>query len=183
MNELEKMQSGNMYNAADLKLVYLRDKTARKLHKFNKRCYHEIDIQNRILKDILNTNGNFYIKPPFFCDYGFNIYIGKNVMLNYNCTLLDVCKIEIGDNTLIGPNTGIYTACHPIDYDKRLEGKEFGKPISIGKNVWIGGRCTILPGVHIGDNSVIGAGSVVTKDIPNNVVAVGNPCKIIKEVK
>ena len=82
MNELEKMQSGNMYNAADLKLVYLRDKTARKLHKFNKRCYHEIDIQNRILKDILNTNGNFCIKPPFFCDYGFNIYIGKNEMLN-----------------------------------------------------------------------------------------------------
>ena len=104
-------------------------------------------------------------------------------MLNYNCTLLDVCKIEIGDNTLIGPNTGIYTACHPIDYDKRLEGKEFGKPISIGKNVWIGGSCIILPGVHIGDNSVIGAGSVVTKDIPSNVVAVGNPCKIIKELK
>ena len=92
-------------------------------------------------------------------------------------------KIEIGDNTLIGPNTGIYTACHPIDYNQRLEGKEYGKPINIGKNVWIGGSCIILPGVHIGDNSVIGAGSVVTKDIPSNVVAVGNPCKIIKELK
>lgn len=181
MSELNKMIRGQLYNPKDLKLIYLRDKATRLLYKYNHSCFHEYDMKNKWLKKLLNTKGNFWIKPPFYCDYGFNITIGKEVMINYNCTLLDVCPIIIGDYTLIGPNTGIYTATHPIDPKARLK-KEFGKPITIGKHVWIGGSCVILPGVTIGDNSVIGAGSTVVHDIPSNVVAVGNPCKVIKEI-
>lgn len=182
MSELEKMIHGKPYNSYDLKLIYLRDKASRLLYKYNKKCFHEYNMKNKILKKLLNTKGKFWIKPPFHCDYGFNITIGKEVFINYNCTLLDVCPITIGDRTLIGPNTGIYTATHPVDPNERLKDLEYGQPITIGKNVWIGGSCVILPGVTIGDNSVIGAGSVVTHDIPSNVVAVGNPCKVIKEI-
>lgn len=183
MTELEKMQKGKLYNSMDLTLVRLRDKANKALTRYNKGYFSERWNHNRILKKLLHTNGNFLIKPPFYCDYGFNITLGKDVMMNYGCTLLDTCSITIGDHTLIGPETGIYTACHPIDPFIRLENQEYGKPITIGKNVWIGGHCVILPGVTIGDNSVIGAGSVVTKDIPSNVVAVGNPCKVIKNIK
>ena len=183
MSELEKMINGEFYKATDLKLVFLRDKASRILNKYNKKVYHEYNLRNNILPKLINTKGNYIIKPPFFCDYGFNIYIGKNVMVNYNCTFLDVCKIEIGDNTLIGPNTGIYTACHPVDKDDRLNGLEYGKSIKIGNNVWIGGNCTILPGVTIGDNTVIGAGSVVTKSIESNVVAYGNPCEVKRKIE
>lgn len=182
MSELEKMIHGKPYNSYDLKLIYLRDKANRLLYKYNKKCFHEYNMKNKILKKLLNTKGKFWIKPPFHCDYGFNITIGKEVFINYNCTLLDVCPITIGDRTLIGPNTGIYTATHPVAPNERLKDLEYGQPITIGKNVWVGGSCVILPGVTIGDNSVIGAGSVVTHDIPSNVVAVGNPCKVIKEI-
>ncbi len=182
MTELEKMINGEYYKATDLKLIYLRDRANRITHKYNSKVIHEYDMQNRLLKKLLNTNGNFWIKPPFYCDYGFNITIGKNVIMNYGCILLDVCPIKIGDNTLIGPNVGIYTASHPINPQDRLEEKEYGKPITIGNNVWIGGGSIILGGVTIGDNTVVGAGSVVTKDLPSNVVAVGNPCKIIKKI-
>lgn len=182
MTELEKMINGEIYNPRDIKLIYLRDKASRIIHKYNHSCFHEYKVRNKNMKKLLHTSGNFWIKPPFYCDYGFNIFLGKEVMINYNCTFLDVCPIHIGDHTLIGPNTGIYTACHAIDPNDRLAEKEFGKEIHIGKNVWIGGNCTILPGIKIGDNSIIGAGSVVTKDIPEKVIAVGNPCHVIKKI-
>ena len=183
MTEKEKMINGFIYNPVSPQLVLDRDKASRILTKYNKKVFHEVNMRNRMIKKLMNTSGYFWIKPPFFCDYGYNIYLGKEVMVNFNCVFLDVCPIIIGDYTLIGPNTQIYTACHSLDYKDRQENKEFGKPVRIGDHVWIGGNVTILPGVSIGDHSIIGAGSVVTKDIPANVIAVGNPCKVIKDQK
>ena len=183
MTEKEKMIDGFIYNPVSPQLVLDRDKASRILTKYNKKVFHEVNMRNRMIKKLMNTSGYFWIKPPFFCDYGYNIYLGKEVMVNFNCVFLDVCPIIIGDYTLIGPNTQIYTACHSLDYKERQENKEFGKPVRIGDHVWIGGNVTILPGVSIGDHSIIGAGSVVTKDIPANVIAVGNPCKVIKDQK
>lgn len=183
MTEKEKMINGFIYNPVSPQLVLDRDKASRILTKYNKKVFHEVNMRNRMINKLMNTSGYFWIKPPFFCDYGYNIYLGKEVMVNFNCVFLDVCPIIIGDYTLIGPNTQIYTACHSLDYKERQENKEFGKPVRIGDHVWIGGNVTILPGVSIGDHSIIGAGSVVTKDIPANVIAVGNPCKVIKDQK
>ena len=115
MSEFEKMRAGEIYNPRDLKLIYMYDKTARRLHRYNKRCFHVYNMRSRLMKKIINTSGNFWIHPPFQCDYGCNIYLGKDVMINYGCVFLDVCEIKIGDNTLIGPHTQIYTACHSID--------------------------------------------------------------------
>ena len=176
--EKEKMISGEKYNPANPRLVLERARANRICTKYNKRSFNEINMKSRLMRKLINTNGKFWIKPPFFCDYGYNIFIEKNVMLNYGCVILDVCPVKIGEHTLIGPNTHIYTACHSLVPDERILDIEFGKPVTIGKNVWIGGNCTILPGVTIGDNSVIGAGSVVTKDIPSNSIAVGNPAKV-----
>lgn len=183
MTEKEKMINGLPYNPANPKLVLERAKINKICTKYNKKAFNEINMKSRLLRKIMNTKGNFWIKPPFYCDYGYNIYMGKNVMLNYGCVILDVCSVNIGDYTLIGPGTHIYTACHSLDPNERKDDVEFGKPVTIGENVWIGGNCCILPGVTIGDNTVIGAGSVVTKDIPANVVAVGNPCKVIRSLE
>ena len=143
------------------------------------------DIENRtkLIKTILGKHkNNFYIEQPFICDYGYNIEIGENFYSNHNLIILDANKVKFGDNVFIAPNCGFYTAGHPLDYETRNKGLEYAKPIEVGNNVWIGGNVCVLPGVTIGDNVVIGAGSIVTKDIPSNVVAVGNPCKIIKEL-
>ena len=125
---------------------------------------------------------NIYFEPPFHCEYGNHIDVGENFYANVNCIMLDVGKITIGDNVLFGPNVSIYTAGHPIHPESRNSGYEYGIPVTIGSNVWIGGSCVILPGVSIGNNVVIGAGSVVTKDIPDNVCAAGNPCRVIPEI-
>ena len=135
------------------------------------------------MKEILGkTKGQFLIEPNFFCDYGYNISLGNNFYANHNLVILDCAPVEFGDNVFIGPNCGFYTAEHPIDAETRNKGLEFARPIKIGNNVWFGGNVTVLGGVTIGDNAVIGAGSVVTKDIPANVVAVGNPCRILKAI-
>lgn len=181
--EKEKMILGEKYNPVDVQLVLERAKANKICTKYNKKSFNELNMHSRLMKSLINTKDNFWIKPPFYCDYGYNISIGKNVMLNYGCVILDVCPVNIGDNTLIGPNTHIYTACHSLDSKERLKDVEFGKPVTIGKNVWIGGNCTILPGVSIGSNSIIGAGSVVTKDVPNNVVVAGNPARVKKRVE
>ena len=181
MNEKEKMIQGLIYNPVSPQLILDRDKASRICHRYNKRTFHEVNMRNRTMKKFLHTKGNFWIKPPFYCDYGYNIFIGKDVMVHYNCVFLDVCPIHIGDHTLIGPNSQLYTACHSLDAQERKENKEFGKPIHIGSNVWIGGGVIILPGITIGDNVIIAAGSVVTKDIPSNTIAGGNPCTIIRE--
>ncbi len=136
-----------------------------------------------IVKKLFGKTGEkIWIEPPFHCDYGWNIEAGENFNANYNMTILDVGKVTFGDNVLVAPNVSIYTAGHPIHWESRNSGYEYGIPVTIGNNVWLGGSVVILPGVTIGDNAVIGAGSVVKKDIPPNVVAVGNPCRIIREI-
>ena len=131
---------------------------------------------------VIVRGAKIYVEPPFHCEYGTHIILGENFYANTGCVMLDVAKIRIGNNVMFGPNVSIYTAGHPIHPDSRNSGYEYGIPVTIGNNVWIGGSCVILPGVTIGDNAVIGAGSVVTKDIPANVCAAGNPCRVIREI-
>ena len=135
-----------------------------------------------IVKELLGKSEGAFINPPFYCDYGFNIEVGKNFFANYNCMILDVAKVIIGDNCQMAPNVAIYTAGHPVHPDSRNSAYEYGISVTIGDNCWIGGNSVICPGVHIGDNVVIGAGSVVTKDIPDWSVAAGNPCKVIRKI-
>lgn len=141
------------------------------------------DRRQQLFHELFGSIGeNCIIQSPFHCDYGKNIHIGSNVYFNYDTIMLDVCPIHIGDHVLIGPRVSIYTALHPLDAEIRSQGYEYGKGVTIGNNVWIGGNCTILPGVTIGNNVVIGAGSLVTKDIENNVLAMGNPCKKVRNI-
>ena len=174
----------------DAQMAYITDKELLeeqkicriKLQKLNFADRSDFDGIRKMVKDLLGKSENAFINPPFYCDYGKNIEVGKHLFVNYNCTILDVAKVIIGDNCLMAPNVSIYTAGHPIHPFSRNSLYEYGKEITIGDNVWFGGNTVICPGVHIGDNVVIGAGSVVTKDIPPNVVAVGNPCKVMREI-
>lgn len=183
MNEREKMQNGLPYDATDKELLSDRTRCKDFCLEYNKTSFKNRNKMNNILKKILGKTGtNFWIEPAFYCDYGYNIEIGENFYSNHNLVILDCARVKFGNNVFIGPNCGIYTASHPIDSKERNTGLEHAKPINIGNNVWIGGNVCILPGVTIGDNCVIGAGSVVTKDIPSNKIAIGNPCKIYKEI-
>ncbi|MPN18595.1 Galactoside O-acetyltransferase [bioreactor metagenome] len=153
------------------------------LFDYNSLRPSKVDERNKMLENLLGSvDKNFYIEPPFRCDYGYNIFWGEGSYANYNLTVLDCAKVNIGKNVLIGPNVNIFTAGHPVDPEVRASGLEFAMPITIGDNVWIGGASTINPGVSIGENSVIASGSIVTKDIPSNVVAAGNPCKVIRSI-
>ena len=153
------------------------------LREFNTADPCDFDKQAGIAGRLIpHTDGPVGLTQPFYCDYGTHIYIGKNFIANYNCTILDVGRVDIGDNVLFAPNVSIYTAGHPVHPETRNTGYEYGIPVKIGNNVWVGGNTVITPGVTIGDNVVIGAGSVVTKDIPANVVAAGNPCRVIRPV-
>ena len=139
--------------------------------------------RDKLLYVLLENSGeNLYIEPPFYCDYGYNIKLGHHVFMNFNCCILDVAEVTIGDHAMLGPNVQIYTATHPLEAKARNRGKEYAKPIRIGNNVWIGGNAVICPGVTIGNNVVIGAGAVVTKDFPDDVFIGGNPARIIKEI-
>lgn len=179
-SEKEKMLAGDYYDAGDETLVKEREDARELIYDFNNARPKEIEKKVRILRQLINAKGTFYIEPPFYCDYGYNIEIGDNFYANFGCVVLDVNRVIIGDNVLMAPNVQIYTATHPTDPKERLTGKEFAKPITIGDNVWIGGGAIICPGVTIGSNTTIAAGSVVTKDIPDNVIAAGNPCKVIR---
>lgn len=184
MNEREKMISGQIYQPMCEDLMSDRIRAKKLCMQYNTLSPSQNEEKKEILISLLGNYGkNSIIEPNFFCDYGYNIEFDGFVYINHNSVFLDCAKIKIGDNTFIGPNCGFYTAIHPLKADERNKGLEFAKPITIGKNVWIGGGVTILPDVAIGDGAVIGAGSVVTKSIPPNVVAVGNPCKIIKQIK
>ena len=182
-SEKQKMIMGELYNAMDEELVRDRLQARFLLKRYNDSAPDQIVTRQQILNDLIPEQGSgLYIEPPFYCDYGANIKIGNKVYFNFSCTILDVMQVTIGDNTLFGPSVQIYTAMHPIDWKERSSGLEFAKPVSIGSHVWVGGGAIICPGVSIGDRSIIGAGSVVTRDIPDNVFAAGNPCKIIKSL-
>jgi len=183
MTEKEKMINGEYYLASDEQLVKEREYAKDLCFELNNIKSSDKKKRLQIIKKLFGKAGeNVWIEPSFYCDYGYNISVGDNFYSNHNLIILDVNKVTIGENVLIGPNAGIYTAGHPIDYANRNRQLEYGKPIIIGNDVWIGGNAVILPGVTIGDNTVIGSGSVVTRDIPPNVVAVGNPCKVIRNV-
>jgi len=180
-SEKQKMLDEELYYSGvpELKEALLNSKEM--CYDYNNLRPREFDKKKEILKKLLKKVGEeCYIEPPFFCDYGFNTTLGDNFYANHNLVILDVCEVTFGNNVFIGPNVGIYTAGHPIDVEMRNKGLEYGKKIRVGNNVWIGGSVCILPGVTIGDNVTIGAGSVVTKDIPSNVTAFGNPCKVYK---
>jgi maltose O-acetyltransferase len=181
--EKEKMLCGAVYNATDPQLVEDRNRARNLLNQLNHSGPEEQDLRSKLLQELVGKTGkNLWIEPPFFCDYGFNIFLGENVFFNFNCVVLDVMPVHIGDNVLFGPNVQIYTATHPLDWQQRATGLEFAKAITIASHVWIGGGTIICPGVSIGHRSVIGAGSVVTKDIPADVFAGGNPCRIIRNL-
>ncbi len=183
MNEKKKMLRGKLYNPALEELPLEREKAKMLCHKYNLIEPNDTIKRTSLISKILRKTGkNFWIEQPFWCDYGYNIIIGENFYSNHNLVILDPAKVSFGANVFIGPNCGFYTAEHPIDAEKRNKGLEYAKPIKVGNNVWFGGGVNVLGGVNIGDNVVIGAGSVVTKDIPSNVVAVGNPCKILRKI-
>lgn len=183
MSEKEKMISGELYNSSDKMLLNERIKCKELLSEFNQAKYSDFEKRNEILKKVLGKTGNsFLIEQPFMADYGFNIEIGENFYSNHNLIILDPAKVTFGDNVFIGPNCGFYTPEHPLDASTRNKGLEYAKPIKVGNNVWFGGNVIVLGGVTIGDNAVIGAGSVVVKDIPANTVAVGNPCRVLREL-
>ena len=185
MCEKEKMLKGELYYPEkDEELFNDRIKCKVKCQKYNNLSPDNIVERKNLIKQIIGkTKTKYWIEQPFMCDYGYNIEFGENFYSNHNLIILDCAKVTIGDNVFIGPNCAIYTAGHPLDYKARNEGLEFAKPIKIGNNVWLGGSVVILPDVTIGDNSVVGAGTVVTKDIPENTVVVGNPARVIKSIK
>lgn len=184
MTEKEKAARGLLYDANfDKEIVEDRLRAKDLLYKYNLLPPTRIEERKELLKSFLGKIGdNFIFEQPFHCDYGYNIEIGENFFANMNLVILDGAKVTIGDNVFIAPNVGIYTAGHPLDVKQRTAGLEYAYPVTIGNNVWIGGHVVILPGVTIGDNAVIGAGSVVTKDIPSDSVAVGNPCRVVKTI-
>lgn len=183
MSEKEKMINGEIYQPFCKELETDRLKAKEICMKYNSLLPSQKNEKKELLQTLLGSYGdNSVIEPNFFCDYGYNIEFEGFVYVNHNSVFLDCAKIKVGANTFIGPNCGFYTAIHPIEAKSRVEGLESAKPITIGQSVWLGGNVIVLPGVTIGDRAVIGAGSVVTKDIPSDVVAVGNPCKVIKNI-
>ncbi|MGN0466605.1 MAG: sugar O-acetyltransferase [Lachnospiraceae bacterium] len=181
MNNIERRDKEMVYIADEA--VFEEQKKARILtQKLNTVDRSDFEAIANIVKELLGKSEGAFINPPFYCDYGKNIEVGKNFFANYNCTILDVAKVKIGDNCMMAPNVAIYTAGHPVHPDTRNSAYEYGIEVTIGDNVWLGGNTVICPGVHIGNNVVIGAGSVVTKDIPDWAIAAGNPCKVIRMI-
>ena len=183
MNQKERMLAGLPYKAWLDGLKEERMENKLKIYDYNLTRPDNKKKMKEMIKNILGKTGEeVFIEQPFRCDYGKNIEVGNNFFANYNCVILDVAKVTIGENVMFAPNVSIYTAGHPIHPESRNSGYEYGIPVTIGNNVWVGGNVVITPGVTIGNNVVIGAGSVVTKDIPDNVIAVGNPCRVIREI-
>lgn len=181
-SELDKMLAGELYDPLDPALVQARERARDLCHDLNATREKDTEIRRRILNELFGKGGeSVWMQPPFFCDYGSNILLGERVFFNFNCVVLDVCRVSIGDFTLFGPAVQVYTATHPMNANLRRK-QEFAKPIEIGSDVWIGGGAIICPGVKIGSKAVIGAGSVVTRDIPGGVFAAGNPCRVVREI-
>ena len=185
MTEKEKMLSGMIYDANyDPSLIAERLECKEMCHDYNLLRPKDTEGRTQLLHHLLGSiAGDLLIEQPFHCDYGYNIHVGLNFYSNHNLVILDGAPVRFGDNVFIAPNCGFYTAGHPLEAEERNKGLEYARPITVGNNVWIGAQVCVLPGVTIGDNCVIGAGSVVTKDIPANSVAVGNPCRVIKKIE
>ena len=181
MNNIERRDREMAYISDDAVMEEQR-KTRKILRELNTVDPSDFDRIGEIVEKLLGKSHKAFINPPFYCDYGFHIEVGENFFANYNCTIIDVAKVKIGDNCQLAPNVSIYTAGHPVHPDSRNSLYEYGIGVTIGDNVWIGGNTVILPGVHIGSNTVIGAASVVTKDIPDWVIAAGNPCRVIRKI-
>ena len=180
--EWEKMLAGELYDPLDPDLVAARNRARELCQSLNATRETEQEERRRILRGLFGKGGDsVWMQPPFFCDYGSNIELGERVFFNFNCVVLDVCRVRIGDFSLFGPAVQIYTPMHPLDAALRRQ-QEYGKPIEIGSDVWVGGGALILAGVRIGSRAVIGAGSVVTRDVPDGVFAAGNPCRVIREI-
>jgi maltose O-acetyltransferase len=183
MTEKDRMHSGMLYSAQDKVLVQERKAAKLITQLYNQTSDEELDKRHDYLTKLLGSAGkNIWIEPTFRCDYGYNIFIGDNFYANYDCIILDVCSVTLGSNVFLGPRVCIYTAAHPIDSEVRSNGLEYGRPVSIGNHVWIGGNSVINPGVFIGDNVVIGSGTVVTRDVPSGVITVGNPNRILRPI-
>ena len=182
MSERDKMLAGQLYDPFDNELVQARNRARDLCQDLNATREGDQAERRRILRELFGAGGeSVWMQPPFFCDYGTNIELGERVFFNFNCVVLDVCRVRIGSFTLFGPAVQIYTPMHPLNAELRRS-QEFGKPIDIGSDVWVGGGAIILPGVRIGSKAVIGAGSVVTRDIPEHVFAAGNPCRVIRKI-
>lgn len=182
MSEREKMLAGEMYDPMDADLVAGRERARDLCQALNATREAEQEERRRILRALFGTGGDtVWMQPPFFCDYGSNIELGERVFFNFNCIVLDVCPVRIGSFSLFGPAVQIYTPMHPFNAAQRRR-EEYGKPVEIGSDVWVGGGAIILPGVRIGSRAVIGAGSVVTRDVPEGVFAAGNPCRVVREI-
>lgn len=183
MTNWERLQAGMIYNDFDDDLFQRRIYAKKLFRQYNKTDDDETELRQEIMSKLFKSVGkNVWIEPDFRCEFGKNITIGDNVYINFGCVILDCSEITIGENTLLGPNVGIYSANHSIDAEERINGGCFGKPIHIGKRVWLGGDVKVIAGVTISDDSIIGTGSIVTKDIPSGVIAVGNPCKILRKI-
>jgi maltose O-acetyltransferase len=183
-SEREKMLEGELYNPLDPELVAERQCARRLFKLLNDSDVDRVAKRLQLIKELIPRSGeNVWIEPPFYCDYGSNIMLGDRVYFNFNCTILDIAPVTIGAGVKFGPGVHLYTATHPLNAAERNSGLEFGRPIEIGDDVWIGGGAIVCPGVKIGARSVIGAGSVVTKDIPADVVAVGNPCRVMRSIE
>ena len=181
-SEKDKMLAGELYDPLDPELVAARVRARDLCLDLNVAREGDQETRRRILTDLFGSGGeSVWMQPPFFCDYGSNIFLGERVFFNFNCVVLDVCQVRIGDFTLFGPAAQIYTATHPMNAELRRK-QEFGKPIEIGVDVWVGGGAIICPGVTIGSKTVVGAGSVVTRDMPEGVFCAGNPCRVIRKI-
>lgn len=174
------MLAGENYNAFDPVLLAERQHAQRLLFRYNQLLPEQNQAKQIILDQLLGSHHQAHIEPQFLCDYGYNIHVGQRFYANFNCIILDSCPVHIGDDCLLGPGVQIYTACHPLDPAKRKAGIEYGKSVTMGHNVWIGGQAILLPGITIGDHTVIGAGSVVSRDVPAYHVVAGNPARIIR---
>ncbi len=182
--EREKMVAGELYNPLDPELVHGRRRARDLLVEINSTRDADVERRRALFADLFAECGDgLLIEPPFFCDYGFNISVGNRVFMNFNCVILDVAPVRIGDRALIGPAVQIYAATHPLRADVRQEGLELGRPVTLGDDVWIGGGAIILPGVRVGNRVVIAAGAVVSKDVPDDVVVAGNPARVIRTIE
>ncbi len=181
MNNQERRDRGILY-ISDPSVMNEQKRARRLTQKLNTMDRSDFEGIQDVIRELFGKSEDAWVNPPFYCDYGHNIEVGKNVFINYNCTIIDVGKVVIGDNCQIAPNVSIYTAGHPVHPAARNTAYEYGIDISIGNNVWIGGNTVIMPGVRIGDNVVIGAGSIVTRDVPSWTVAAGNPCRVIRKI-